>query len=44
LKPAIDATVTVSVPELPDPTVSADELNASEKSAPEVIVRSNVVV
>jgi hypothetical protein len=44
LKPAMDVTVTVSVPELPDPTVSADELNVSEKSAPEVIVRSNVVV
>ena len=44
LKPTNEVTVTVSVPELPDPTVSADELSASEKSAPDVIVSWNVVV
>jgi len=44
LNPPKEVTVTASVPELPEPTESAAELSASEKSAPDVIVRSNVVV
>jgi hypothetical protein len=44
LKPPNDVTVTASVAELPEPTESAEELSASEKSAPEVIVSWKLVV
>jgi hypothetical protein len=44
LKPPKEVTVTVAVPELPEPTDSADELSPTEKSAPEVIVSEKVVV
>ena len=43
LKPPADVTVTVSVAELPEPTLRVGELSASEKSAPEVIVSANAV-
>jgi len=39
-----EAIVTVSVAELPDPTVRLDELRDSEKSAPEVTVSTKLVV
>lgn len=44
LKPPVDATITVSVAEPPEPTLRVGELSASEKSAPEVIVSANPAV
>jgi len=44
LKPESEVTVTVSVAELPEPTVKLEALSENEKSAPDVIVNEKVVV